>query len=185
MLTPAFDPHFSEYSYGFRPYRSAHQAVRKVEKDIRQGYRYAVDLDLDKFFDTVDYDVLMSRVARRVRDKGLLRLLGKYLRAGVVVDGRLIRTVRGVPQGSPLSPLLSNILLDDFDKELERRQHRFARYADDGVILVKSKRAGLRVMAGYPRAGDHSLPWEAQGKGEYGQEQGGPCAGLFFPWLYV
>jgi len=151
VLTPVFDPHFSECSYGFRPNRSAHQAVRKVEGDIRQGYRYAVDIDLDKFFDSVDFDVLMSRVARRVRDKGLLRLIGKYLRAGVVVDGRLIRTVRGVPQGSPLSPLLSNILLDDFDKELERRQHRFARYADDGVILVKSKRAGLRVMASITR----------------------------------
>ena len=151
VLTPVFDPHFSECRYGFRPNRSAHQAVRKVEGDIRQGYRYAVDIDLDKFFDSVDFDVLMSRVARRVRDKGLLRLIGKYLRAGVVVDGRLIRTVRGVPQGSPLSPLLSNILLDDFDKELERRQHRFARYADDGVILVKSKRAGLRVMASITR----------------------------------
>jgi RNA-directed DNA polymerase len=151
VLTPVFDPHFSEYSYGFRPNRSAHQAVRKVEGDIRQGYRYAVDIDLEKFFDSVDFDVLMSRVARRVRDKGLLCLIGKYLRAGVVVDGRLIRTVRGVPQGSPLSPLLSNILLDDFDKELERRKHRFARYADDGVILVKSKRAGERVMAGITR----------------------------------
>ena len=151
VLTPVFDPHFSQDSYGFRPNRSAHQAVRKVEKDIHEGYRYAVDLDLEKFFDTVDHDVLMSRIARRVRDKGLLRLLGKYLRAGVVVNGRLIRTVRGVPQGSPLSPLLSNILLDDFDKELERRKHRFARYADDGVILVKSKRAGVRVMAGITR----------------------------------
>jgi RNA-directed DNA polymerase len=151
VLSPVFDPHFSEHSFGFRPNRSAHQAVRKVEKDIREGYRYAVDIDLDKFFDSVDFDVLMSRVARRIRDKGLLRLLGKYLRAGVVVDGRLIRTVRGVPQGGPLSPLLSNILLDDFDKELERRQHRFARYADDGVILVKSQRAGQRVMASITR----------------------------------
>ena len=106
-----------------------------------------MDIDLEKFFDTVDHDVLMSRVSRRIRDKGLLRLLGKYLRAGVVVDGRLNRTVRGVPQGGPLSPLLSNILLDDLDKELERRKHRFARYADDCIILVKSKRAGDRVMA--------------------------------------
>jgi RNA-directed DNA polymerase len=151
VLSSVFDPHFSKDSYGFRPNRSAHQAVRKVEKDIREGYRYAVDIDLEKFFDTVDHDVLMSRIARRVRDKGLLRLLGKYLRAGVVVDGRLCRTVRGVPQGGPLSPLLSNILLDDFDKERERRNHRFARYADDGVILVKSQRAGCRVMAGITR----------------------------------
>jgi len=151
VLTPVFDPHFSKDSYGFRPNRSAHQAVRKVEKDIREGYRFAVDIDLEKFFDTVDHDVLMHRVARRVRDKGLLRLLGKYLRAGVVADGRLCRTARGVPQGGPLSPLLSNILLDDFDKELERRKHRFARYADDCVILVKSQRAGERVMAGIIR----------------------------------
>ena len=110
-----------------------------------------MDIDLEKFFDTVDHDILMSRVARRVRDKGLLRLIGKYLRAGVVVNGRLCRTVRGVPQGGPLSPLLSNILLDDFDKELERRKHRFARYADDSIILVKSERAGHRVMASITR----------------------------------
>ena len=104
VLTPVFDPHFSEYSFGFRPHRSAHQAVRKVEKDIREGYRHAVDIDLEKFFDTVDHDVLMSRIARRVKDKRLLRLLGKDPRAGVVVDGRLIRTVRGVPQGGPVTP---------------------------------------------------------------------------------
>jgi RNA-directed DNA polymerase len=151
VFTPVFDPHFSKDSFGFRPNRSAHQAIRKVEKDIREGYRYVVDIDLEKFFDTVDHDVLMSRVARRIRDKGLLRLLGKYLRAGVVVNGRLNRTVRGVPQGGPLSPLLSNILLDDLDKELERRRHRFARYADDCMILVKSKHAGHRVMAGISR----------------------------------
>jgi RNA-directed DNA polymerase len=151
VLTPVFDPHFSKDSFGFRPNRSAHQAVRKVEKDIREGYRFVVDIDLEKFFDTVDHDILMNRVARRVRDKGLLRLLGKYLRAGVVVKGRLNRTVRGVPQGGPLSPLLSNILLDDLDKELERRKHRFARYADDCIILVKSERAGYRVMASVTR----------------------------------
>jgi len=151
VLTPVFDPHFSKDSFGFRPNRSAHQAVRKAEKDIHEGHRFVVDIDLEKFFDTVDHDILMSRVSRRIRNKGLLRLLGKYLRAGVVVDGRLNRTVRGVPQGGPLSPLLSNILLDDLDKELERRGHRFARYADDCIILVKSKRAGHRVMASITR----------------------------------
>lgn len=150
-LTPVFDSHFSESSFGFRPQRSAQQAVKKVLKDIREGYSYAVDIDLEKFFDTVDHDVLMRRVSRRVGDKGMLRLIGKYLRAGVVVDGRLNKTVRGVPQGGPLSPLLSNILLDDLDKELERRGLRFARYADDLIILVKSERAAHRVMAGISR----------------------------------
>ncbi len=145
-LTPVFDPHFSESSFGFRPERSAYQAVKKVLKDIHRGYCYAVDIDLEKFFDSVDHDVLMSRVSRYVRDKGILRLIGKYLRAGVVVNGRLNRTGKGVPQGGPLSPLLSNILLDDLDKELEKRGHRFARYADDLTILVKSERAGHRVM---------------------------------------
>lgn len=151
VLTPVFDPHFSESSFGFRPKRSAYQAVKKVVKDIHGGYRYAVDIDLEKFFDTVDHDVLMSRVSRRVRDKGILRLIGRYLRAGVVVDGRLNETSKGVPQGGPLSPLLSNILLDDLDKELERRGHRFARYADDLTLLVKSRRAGERVMASISR----------------------------------
>lgn len=151
VLTPVFDPHFSENSFGFRPNRSAHQAVRKVLKDIREGYSYAVDIDLEKFFDTVDHDILMNRVSRRIRNKGLLRLIGKYLRCGVVVNGRLNRTAMGVPQGGPLSPMLSNILLDDLDKELEKRGHRFARYADDLTILVKSKRAGHRVMASISR----------------------------------
>lgn len=151
VLTPVFDSHFSESSFGFRPSRSAHQAVKKVLKDIHRGYRYAVDIDLEKFFDTVDHDILMNRVSRKVRDKGLLRLIGKYLRAGVVVNGRLNQTSKGVPQGGPLSPLLSNILLDDLDKELEKRGHRFARYADDLIILVKSKRAGERVMESISR----------------------------------
>ena len=146
VLVPIFDPHFSESSYGYRPGRSAHQAVKKVVELINQGYRYAVDIDLAKFFDNVNWDVLMSRVSRRVKDKGILRLIGKYLRAGVVVNGRLTRTTKGVPQGGPLSPLLSNILLDDLDKEMEKRGHQFCRYADDLIILVKSKRAGERVM---------------------------------------
>jgi len=151
VLTPVFDPHFSESSFGFRPNRSAHQAVKKVLRLIQRGYAYAVDIDLEKFFDTVNHDVLMNRVSRKVSDKGVLRLIGKYLRAGVVADGRLNETSKGVPQGGPLSPLLSNILLDDLDKELERRGHRFARYADDLIILVKSRRAGERVMESISR----------------------------------
>ena len=146
VLGPIFDPGFSDSSFGFRPGRSAHDAVQKVREYIHQGYRIAVDMDLSKFFDTVNHDVLMHRVARKVRDKRVLRLIGKYLRAGVVVNGRLQATRMGVPQGGPLSPLLANILLDDLDKELERRGHRFVRYADDFIILVKSQRAGERVM---------------------------------------
>ena len=151
VLMPIFDPEFSDHSYGFRPGRSAHNAVRKVREYIREGYRTAVDLDLSQFFDTVNHDVLMHRVARKVRDKRVLRLIGKYLRAGVMVNGRMQKTPQGVPQGGPLSPLLANILLDDLDKELERRGHRFVRYADDFVILVKSQRAAERVKAGIQR----------------------------------
>ena len=125
--------------------------MRKVQEYIKDGYRYAVDMDLEKFFDTVNHDVLMHRVARKVRDKRVLRLIGKYLRAGVMVNGRLQQTRKGVPQGGPLSPLLANIVLDDLDKELERRGHRFVRYADDFVILVKSQQAGERVMASIKR----------------------------------
>jgi RNA-directed DNA polymerase len=146
-LMPIFDPGFSEFSYGFRPGKSAHDAVRKVREYIQAGYRIAVDMDLSKFFDSVNHDVLMHRVARKVRDKRVLRLIGKYLRAGVMVNGRLQSTRKGVPQGGPLSPLLANILLDDLDKELERRGHKFVRYADDFIILVKSQKAGERVMA--------------------------------------
>jgi RNA-directed DNA polymerase len=151
VLTPVFDPNFSESSFGFRPGRSAHQAVKKVLLLIQRGYTYAVDIDLEKFFDTVDHDVLMNRVSRRISNRGILRLIGKYLRAGVVVKGRLNATSKGVPQGGPLSPLLSNILLDDLDKELEKRGHQFARYADDLTIVVKSKRAGERVMESISR----------------------------------
>ena len=151
VLMPMFDPGFSESSYGFRPGRSAKDAVYQIREYIREGYRVAVDMDLSKFFDTVNHDVLMHRVARKVRDKRVLRLIGKYLRAGVMVNGRLQATRKGVPQGGPLSPLLANILLDDLDKELERRGHRFVRYADDFIILVKSQRAGERVMLSVQR----------------------------------
>jgi len=151
VMTPIFDPCFSESSCGFRPGRSAHDGVRQVQKFIRQGYKVAVDMDLSKFFDTVNHDVLMSRVSRRIQDKRVLRLIGKYLRAGVIDKGRLHGTHKGVPQGGPLSPLLANILLDDFDRELEKRGHRFVRYADDTIILVRSISAGNRVMASLTR----------------------------------
>ena len=147
VLTPLFDPDFSEASYGFRPGRSAHGALRRVQGYLGEGYRVAVDLDLAKFFDNVQHDVLMARVGRKVRDKRLLALIGKYLRAGVLVGEAIQATAVGTPQGGPLSPLLANILLDDLDKELERRGHRFVRYADDLLILVKSRRAGERVKA--------------------------------------
>jgi RNA-directed DNA polymerase len=146
-----FDPGFSESSCGFRPGRSAHDGVRQVKRFIGQGYTVAVDMDLSKFFDTVNHDVLMDRVSRRIQDKRVLQLIGKYLRAGVVVKGRLQATPMGVPQGGPLSPLLANILLDDLDKELERRGHHFVRYADDFIIMVKSLSAGTRVMASIRR----------------------------------
>jgi RNA-directed DNA polymerase len=151
VLVPIFDPGFSESSYGFRSGRSAHDAVRKVRTYIREGYRIAVDLDLSKFFDTVNHDVLMHRVARKIQDKRVLHLIGKYLRAGVSVNGRVQKTTKGVPQGGPLSPLLANIVLDDLDKELEERGHRFVRYADDFVILVRSQSAAERVKASIQR----------------------------------
>jgi RNA-directed DNA polymerase len=145
VLTPIFDPEFSASSFGFRPNRSAHGALRQVQADIRAGHRIAVDLDLAKFFDNVRHDILMARVARRVGDKRLLALIGRYLRAGVMVGETFEPSELGTPQGGPLSPLLANILLDDLDRELERRGHRFTRYADDLLILVRSQRAGERV----------------------------------------
>jgi len=151
VLTPIFDPGFSESSFGFRPGRSAHGALRKLQAHLRAGYRVAVDLDLEKFLDRVVPDVLMAHVARKVRDKRLLALIGRYLRAGVLVGDTIQPTEIGTPQGSPLSPLLANILLDDLDKELERRGHRFVRYADDLLIVVRSPRAAERVKAGVTR----------------------------------
>lgn len=146
VLTPIFDPTFSESSFGFRPKRSAHGAVKQVKRYIKQGYRMAVDMDLSKFFDRVQHDVLMSRLARRIGDKRVLRLIGRYLRAGVMVEGLIHSTEEGTPQGGPLSPLLANVLLDDLDKELERRGLRFARYADDFLILVKTYRSAQQVF---------------------------------------
>jgi len=146
VLTPIFDPGFSDSSYGFRPGRSAHQAVRRARSYIEEGYEWVVDIDLEKFFDKVNHDILMSRVARKVKDKRVLKLIRAYLTAGVMTEGVVVRTSIGTPQGGPLSPLLANILLDDLDKELEKRGHRFVRYADDCNIYVRSERAGKRVM---------------------------------------
>lgn len=144
-LVPVFDPTFSQYSYGFRPNRSAHQAVLQAQTYIQEGWEWVVDIDLEKFFDKVNHDMLMARVARQVKDKKILLLMRRFLQAGVMEDGLIKATEEGTPQGGPLSPLLSNIILDDFDRELEKRGLRFARYADDCNIYVKSEKAGQRV----------------------------------------
>lgn len=151
VLQTVFDPTFSKSSFGFRPNRSAHDAVRQLRQHIEDGRTFAVEVDLKQFFDTVNHDALMVRIARKVRDKRLLKLIGAYLRAGVLVDGLIQPTRLGAPQGGPLSPLLANIMLDDLDKELEKRGHHFVRYADDFVILVKSQSAGERVMSSISR----------------------------------
>jgi RNA-directed DNA polymerase len=146
VLQKHWDATFSEQSYGFRPGRSAHQAVAKAQQYVSEGHAWVVDLDLEKFFDRVNHDRLMGRVAKRVSDKRLLKLIRAFLNAGVMENGLVGPTDEGTPQGGPLSPLLSNIVLDDLDRELERRGHRFARYADDCNIYVRSERAGHRVM---------------------------------------
>ena len=145
VLQPLFDPTFSEHSYGFRPGRGAHQAVLKAQEYIQEGCRWVVDIDLEKYFDRVNHDVLVGRLAKRIEDKRLLKLIRGYLEAGIMVHGVVIERHEGTPQGGPLSPLLANILLDEVDKELERRGHRFVRYADDCNVYVKSRRAGERV----------------------------------------
>jgi RNA-directed DNA polymerase len=151
VLTPIFDPTFSASSYGFRPGRSAHDAVRAAHRYVAEGRRWVVDIDLEKFFDRVNHDILLSRVARRVRDKRILRLIRRYLQAGMMAGGAVSQRTEGTPQGGPLSPLLSNILLDDLDKELERRGHAFCRYADDCNIYVQTVRSGERVMESITR----------------------------------
>ena len=151
VLSPLFDADFSEKSYGFRMGRSQHMAIKQVHEYVKQGYKVAIDVDLSKFFDRINHDFLMSLLGQRIKDKDLLKLIGKFLRAGIDDKGNFIESWEGVPQGGPLSPLLSNIVLDRLDKELEKRGHKFARYADDSIILVKSKRAGERVLASITR----------------------------------
>ena len=146
VLQRRWDPTFSEHSYGFRPKHSAHQAVAKAQQYIAAGNHWVVDLDLEKFFDRVNHDRLMAAIARRISDKRMLRLIGAFLKVGVMENGLVSPAEEGTPQGGPLSPLLSNIVLDELDRELERRQHRFVRYADDCNIYVRSERAGRRVM---------------------------------------
>ena len=146
VLTPIFERKFSGYSYGFRPGRGAHDAMRQAQEYTQAGYEWVVDIDLEKFFDRVNHDMLMARVAREVKDKRVLKLIRAYLNSGVMINGVVMDTEEGTPQGGPLSPLLSNIMLDDLDKELEQRGHKFVRYADDCNIYVKTQRAGERVM---------------------------------------
>ena len=151
VLQRQWDPTFSDHSYGFRPGRSAHQAVAQAQRYIAEGHSWCVDLDLEKFFDRVNHDKLMGQIAKRVGDKRLLKLIRAFLNAGVMENGLVSPSVEGTPQGGPLSPLLSNLVLDELDRELERRGHRFVRYADDSNIYVRSQRAGQRVMKSVTR----------------------------------
>lgn len=147
VLSRTYEPTFSEHSYGFRRNRSAHDAVETAQGYINAGYKWVVDIDMAKFFDTVNHDRLMARMKQQIGDKRVLRLVNAYLKAGVMVNGVVIETEEGTPQGGPLSPLLSNIVLDELDRELEKRGHRFVRYADDCNIYVKSRRSAERVLA--------------------------------------
>lgn len=154
VLQPIIDPSFSEHSHGFRPGRSAHGAVLKAQQYVQAGYRVVVDVDLEKFFDRVNHDILMDRLAKRIADKQVLGLIRRYLQAGIEAHGVLRQREQGTPQGGPLSPLLANVLLDEVDRELERRGHRFVRYADDCNVYVKSLRAGQRVLEALRRCYD-------------------------------
>lgn len=146
VLSPIFDPDFSKHSFGFRPGKRAHQAVKQAQQYVSEGYKIVVDLDLEKFFDRVNHDILMSKIASRIRDKRALKLIRVFLNAEIAINGGLVSCTEGTPQGSPISPLLSNIMLDELDKELELRGHKFCRFADDVNIYVKTQRAGDRVF---------------------------------------
>ena len=151
ILSPHYELQFSDSSFGFRPKRSCHDAIQRVQQVVKSGYKIAVDVDLSKFFDRINHDLLMSLIGKRVKDKRVMRLIGQFLRAGVKEKDQFFPSTIGAPQGGPLSPLLSNILLDVLDKELEKRQHKFVRYCDDFMILVKSPRAGKRVLSSITR----------------------------------
>ena len=151
VLTPIYEPEFSDHSYGFRPKRNAHQALRQCQKHITQGYSYAVDIDLEKFFDKVNHSKLIEVLSRKVKDGRVISLIHKYLNAGVIIRHKFEPSEQGVPQGGPLSPLLSNIMLNELDKELESRGHKFVRYADDMVILCRSRRSGQRILKSITR----------------------------------
>ncbi len=151
ILQPMVDPTFSDHSHGFRPGRKAHEAVRQAQRYVQDGYRVVVDVDLESFFDRVNHDILMDRLSRRIDDKAVLRLIRRYLLAGIMDGGVLMQRYEGTPQGGPLSPLLTNVLLDEVDRELEKRGHHFVRYADDCNVYVRSQRAGERVLKGLRR----------------------------------
>lgn len=157
VLNKIYEPTFSESSFGFRPNRGARNAIKQSETYINEGYKWVVDMDLEKFFDKVNHDILMRKLEKKIKDKRLLKLIRKYLESGVLINGIKVSSEEGTPQGGPLSPLLANIMLDDIDKELEKRGHRFCRYADDCNIYVKSKRAGLRVMDSITRIIENEL----------------------------
>ena len=177
VLEPILDPTFSASSYGFRPGRGAHDALAQAREYVAEGRAIVVDIDLEKFFDRVNHDILMSRLARRVGDKRLLRIIRRFLRAGLMQDGVCVERHEGTPQGGPLSPLLANLLLDDLDKELERRGHRFCRYADDCNIYVQSQAAGERVLASVTRFLEERLRLRVN----RAEERGGPRRGTQVP----
>ena len=179
-ISPIFEKDFSESSYGYRPGRNAQQAVEAARQYVAQGRRWVVDIDLEKFFDSVNHDILMDRVERKVKDERITKLIRRYLQAGIMENGLTTASTEGTPQGGPLSPLLSNILLDDLDKELERRGSSFCRYADDCnivCIFAKSRRTGKSLR-------DQVLAGDAQTQSERKEKCGGPTVEKEIPWVY-